>query len=254
MLHAELPQAQPRRPDHLFGDGVRPGVPAGARADARRAHSAVARLRDVQRGDGHRRDAGQRRRHCSVRSASRSGSTVHRGSATSTCRSRTSTPTPTRAIGVVPGSCGHANYTREQLTEIVEHLLSAGLADGLPRAGRRRRRHDPRHLRRGAEASIRATTTGYGSSTSARSRDEQLRRAHDLGVTCSIFVDQIHYWGDIIVDGLFGPEHGITLDAMRFGRGRPGCASRCTTIHRSPPRSRCATSVSPPPGRRRAVE
>jgi predicted amidohydrolase YtcJ len=26
----------------------------------------------------------------------------------------------TRTIGVVPGSCGHANYTSEQLTEIVE--------------------------------------------------------------------------------------------------------------------------------------
>ena len=39
-------------------------------------------------------------------------------------------------------------------------------------------------------------------------RPEQLQRAADLGVTCSIFVDQIHYWGDIIVDGLFGPERG----------------------------------------------
>jgi predicted amidohydrolase YtcJ len=38
--------------------------------------------------------------------------------------------------------------------------------------------------------------------------DAQLQRAHDLGVTCSIFVDQIHYWGDVIVDGLFGAEHG----------------------------------------------
>ena len=38
--------------------------------------------------------------------------------------------------------------------------------------------------------------------------DEQLKRAHGLGVTCSIFVDQIHYWGDVIVDGLFGPERG----------------------------------------------
>jgi predicted amidohydrolase YtcJ len=36
----------------------------------------------------------------------------------------------------------------------------------------------------------------------------QLQRAHDLGVTCSVFVDQIHYWGDVIVDGLFGPEKG----------------------------------------------
>jgi predicted amidohydrolase YtcJ len=38
--------------------------------------------------------------------------------------------------------------------------------------------------------------------------NDQLQRAHDLGVTCSIFVDQIHYWGDVLVDGLFGPEHG----------------------------------------------
>ncbi len=39
-------------------------------------------------------------------------------------------------------------------------------------------------------------------------RDDQLQRAYDLGVVCSVFVDQIHYWGDIIVDGLFGAEHG----------------------------------------------
>ncbi len=38
--------------------------------------------------------------------------------------------------------------------------------------------------------------------------DAQLARAHALGVTCSLFVDQLHYWGDVIVDGLFGPEHG----------------------------------------------
>jgi len=67
----------------------------------------------------------------------------------------------TRSIGVAPGSCGCANYTAEQLTEIVGAI-----------------------------------------------RPEQLQRAHDLGVTCSLFVDQIHYWGDVIVDGLFGEERG----------------------------------------------
>ncbi len=51
----------------------------------------------------------------------------------------------TRTIGAA-GSCGHANYTREQLAEIVGRLLPAGLADGLPRAGRRRRRHHPRRI------------------------------------------------------------------------------------------------------------
>jgi predicted amidohydrolase YtcJ len=65
----------------------------------------------------------------------------------------------TRTIGVPPGSCGHANYTPEQLTEIVDAYFPLGW----PMA---------------------------------------------CHVTGSLFVDQIHYWGDVIVDGLFGPEHG----------------------------------------------
>src|SRR6185295_15510576 len=32
----------------------------------------------------------------------------------------------TRSIGVTPGSCGHANYTREQLSEIVEAYFPKG--------------------------------------------------------------------------------------------------------------------------------
>jgi len=88
-----------------------------------------------------------------------------------------------------------------------------------------------------------AMITGCGSSTSAPSANAQLQRAHDLGVTCSIFVDQIHYWGDVIVDGLFGPEHGE--------RWMP-CGSAVKTgmrisLHNDPPvtqRSRCATSAS----------
>lgn len=113
----------------------------------------------------------------------------------------------TRTIGVVPGSCGHANYTREQLTEIVHTYFPNGwpmachvqgdagvdtILDIYEEALRRWPREDHR-LRLEHVGAI---------------RDEQLQRAHDLGVTCSIFVDQIHYWGDIIVDGLFGPEHG----------------------------------------------
>ncbi|WP_054813833.1 amidohydrolase, partial [Nocardia arizonensis] len=37
---------------------------------------------------------------------------------------------------------------------------------------------------------------------------EQFRRAAELGVTCSLFVDHLYYWGDVLVDDLFGPEHG----------------------------------------------
>ncbi|RAV10665.1 amidohydrolase [Mycolicibacterium sp. GF69] len=113
----------------------------------------------------------------------------------------------TRTIGVAPGSCGHANYTREQLTEIVHTYFPQGwpmachvqgdagvdtILDVYEDVLRRHPRDDHR-LRLEHVGAI---------------RDEQLERAHDLGVTCSIFVDQIHYWGDLIVDGLFGSERG----------------------------------------------
>ena len=113
----------------------------------------------------------------------------------------------TRAIGVPPGSCGHANYTREQLSEIVGAYFPLGwpmachvqgdagvdvILDVYEEALQRNPRPDHR-LRLEHVGAI---------------RPDQLRRAADLGVTCSIFVDQIHYWGDIIVDDLFGPERG----------------------------------------------
>lgn len=113
----------------------------------------------------------------------------------------------TRTIGVVPGSCGHANYTREQLAEIVGAFYPHGwqlachvhgdagvdtILDVYEEALRRHPRDDHR-LR----------LEHVGAITPA-----QLRRAQDLGVTCSLFVDHLHYWGDVLVDGLFGPEHG----------------------------------------------
>ncbi len=112
----------------------------------------------------------------------------------------------TRAIGAA-GSCGHANYSRDQLAEIVGAYFPLGwqmachvhgdagvdtILDVYEEALRRHPRQDHR-LRLEHVGAI---------------RPDQLKRAADLGVTCSIFVDQIHYWGDIIVDGLFGEERG----------------------------------------------
>ena len=113
----------------------------------------------------------------------------------------------TRTIGVVPGSCGHANYTREQLTEIVDAYYPLGWQMACHVQG---------------DAGVDTILDVYDQALQANPRadhrlrlehvgaitDAQLQRAHDLGVTCSIFVDQIHYWGDVLVDGLFGPEHG----------------------------------------------
>ncbi|KLO33061.1 amidohydrolase [Mycobacterium haemophilum] len=113
----------------------------------------------------------------------------------------------TRAIGVPAGSCGHANYTRDQLTEIVGAYFPLGwplachvhgdagvdtILDVYEEALRRHPRPDHR-LRLEHVGAI---------------RPDQLQRAAGLGVTCSMFVDQIHYWGDVIIDGLFGPERG----------------------------------------------
>ena len=136
----------------------------------------------------------------------------------------------TRAIGVTPGSCGCANYTAEQLTEIVGAYFPLGwqmachvqgdagvdtILDVYEEALRRNPRDDHR-LRLEHVGAI---------------RPEQLQRAADLGVTCSIFVDQIHYWGDIIVDGLFGPERG--------SRWMPAVSAVATgmriSLHNDPP-------------------
>ncbi|OCB53379.1 amidohydrolase [Mycobacterium vulneris] len=113
----------------------------------------------------------------------------------------------TRTIGVVPGSCGHANYTKEQLTEIVGTFFPQGWQLACHVHG---------------DAGVDTILDVYEEVLRAHPRDdhrlrlehvgaitpEQLRRAHALGVTCSLFVDHLHYWGDVLVDGLFGPEHG----------------------------------------------
>lgn len=112
-----------------------------------------------------------------------------------------------RTIGVTPGSCGHANYTREQLEEIVAAYYPLGWqmachvhgdrgVDTILDVYEQALAKDPRDDHRLRLEHVGAITPA------------QLQRAHDLGVTCSIFVDQIHYWGDVLVDGLFGPERG----------------------------------------------
>lgn len=136
----------------------------------------------------------------------------------------------TRTIGVVPGSCGHANYTKEQLTEIVGTFFPQGWQLACHVHG---------------DAGVDTILDVYEEVLRAHPRDdhrlrlehvgaitpEQLRRAHALGVTCSLFVDHLHYWGDVLVDGLFGPEHG--------GRWMPAGSAVATgmriSLHNDPP-------------------
>ncbi|MFV0496402.1 amidohydrolase [Mycobacterium sp.] len=136
----------------------------------------------------------------------------------------------TRSAGITPGSCGCANYTREQLIEIVGAYLPLGwqmachvhgdegvdtILDVYEQALQRNPRPDHR-LRLEHVGAI---------------RPEQLQRAAALGVTCSIFVDQIHYWGDVIVDGLFGPKHG----SRWMPAGSAVAAGMRISLHNDPP-------------------
>ncbi|MGY4654011.1 amidohydrolase [Mycobacterium sp. URHB0021] len=136
----------------------------------------------------------------------------------------------TRTIGIPPGSCGCANYTREQLTEIVEayfprgwqmacHVQGDAGVDTILDVYQETLRKHPRSDHR-----LRLEHVGA-------IRPEQLQRAHDLGVTCSIFVDQIHYWGDVIVDGLFGPERG----ARWMPCGSAVATGMRISLHNDPP-------------------
>lgn len=136
----------------------------------------------------------------------------------------------TRTIGVVPGSCGHANYTKEQLAEIVGTFFPQGWQLACHVHG---------------DAGVDTILDVYEEALRAHPRDdhrlrlehvgaitpEQLKRAHALGVTCSLFVDHLHYWGDVLVDGLFGPEHG--------GRWMPAGSAVATgmriSLHNDPP-------------------
>lgn len=135
----------------------------------------------------------------------------------------------TRRIGAA-GSCGHANYTRDQLAEIVAAYFPLGwqmachvhgdagvdtILDVYEEALQQHPRPDHR-LRLEHVGAI---------------RPDQLRRAADLGVTCSIFVDQIHYWGDVLVDGLFGPDRG----SRWMPAGSAVAAGMRISLHNDPP-------------------
>jgi len=113
----------------------------------------------------------------------------------------------TRSIGVEPGSHGSANYDRQQLDAIVEQYFPQGWQLACHVHGDRAvdmvldtweallQRH-PRQDHRLRLEHVGAMTPS------------QFERAHALGVTASILIDHVYYWGDVLVDDLFGAEHG----------------------------------------------
>lgn len=118
----------------------------------------------------------------------------------------------TASMGLPPGHHGTANYDQQQITEISR----AYAADGWQLACHAHGDLAIDSVLNAWEAVI--TELGL---TDHRFRLEhvgamtpaQFERAAALGVTASVFVDHVHYWGDVLVDDLFGAPGARWADA-----------------------------------------
>ncbi|MFT2816666.1 amidohydrolase [Leifsonia sp. A12D58] len=113
----------------------------------------------------------------------------------------------TRALGLEPHHTGRANYTESELFDIALPYASEGWQMACHAHG---------------DLAIDMVLTVYErlitelGLVDSRFRIEhvgamtlvQFERAERLGVTVSVFVDHVYYWGDVLIDDLFGPEHG----------------------------------------------
>ncbi|MGV9583121.1 amidohydrolase [Nocardia farcinica] len=113
----------------------------------------------------------------------------------------------TAALGLAHDHRGHANYTAAQLDSIMAayhphgwqmacHIHGDHGVDTILDVYERALAAHPR-------PDHRLRLEHCGAMTA-----EQFRRAARLGVTCSLFIDHIYHWGDVLVDDLFGPDHG----------------------------------------------
>lgn len=117
----------------------------------------------------------------------------------------------TAAMGLGPNHRGAMNYTPEQI------LM-------LAKAFTRQRWQLSCHVH--GDAAIDVVLNAFGKAhvpASSRPRLEhvgamrpdQFDRAAAMGVTPSMFIEHVYYWGDVLVDKLFGREHGARWMAAR---------------------------------------
>lgn len=113
----------------------------------------------------------------------------------------------TRGLGLEPHHIGQANYTPDELSAIAEPYAAAGWQLACHVHGDRAIDATldvyAQIIARHGLADHRFRLEHCGAMTTA-----QFERAALLGVTVSVFVDHITYWGEVLVDDLFGPEHG----------------------------------------------
>ncbi|WP_305094351.1 amidohydrolase [Prescottella sp. R16] len=112
----------------------------------------------------------------------------------------------TRALGMAC-SHGHANYTEEQIFDISTPYFAKGWQIAC-------HAHGDEAITTVLDAWEKMLAAYPRSDHRLRlehvgaMRPDQFRRAADLGVTVSLFVDHLYYWGDVLVDDLFGSDHG----------------------------------------------
>ena len=119
----------------------------------------------------------------------------------------------TAGMGLEPDHRGTANFSQEQLTEISRGYAAQGWQLAC---------HAHGDLAIDSVLNAWEVVIAELHLTDHRFRLEhvgaitaaQCERAASLGVTVSVFVDHIHYWGDVLVDGLFGEPGKRWADAQ----------------------------------------
>lgn len=113
----------------------------------------------------------------------------------------------TRDLGLEPHHRGHANYTTQELLAIADPYAAGGWQLACHAHGDRAIDSTldvyEQLISRHGLVDHRFRLEHCGAMTPA-----QFERAASLGVTVSLFVDHITYWGEVLVDDLFGAEHG----------------------------------------------
>lgn len=115
----------------------------------------------------------------------------------------------TRALGLPPGHHGASNYTRAQLDAISRAYFDQGWQLSCHAHGDRAIEMVLDCWEQLLEAHPRADHRLRLEHVGAM-RPDQFDRAAALGITCSLFVDHLYYWGDVLADNLLGAEHAAT--------------------------------------------
>ena len=115
----------------------------------------------------------------------------------------------TRNMGLPADHCGSANYSEAQLLDIMRAYVPSGFQMAC-------HVHGDKGVDTILDVYETILTENDLLGTDHRWRlehcgamtAEQYRRAAELGLTCSLFIHHLYFWGDVLVDDLFGEERG----------------------------------------------